>query len=79
MRTTLELPDPLFARLKAQAASERVTLMQLLRRSVEQGLSAPAERAGLSRSAASLPRLDGSLAMKDHQLSNAALFELLDP
>jgi len=27
----LELPDPLFARLKAQAASERVTLKQLLR------------------------------------------------
>jgi hypothetical protein len=34
------LPDPLFARLKAQAASERVTLKQLLRSSVEQGLSA---------------------------------------
>ncbi len=44
MRTTLELPDPLFARLKARAASERVTLKQLLR-----------------------------------SLSNAALFELLDP
>ena len=27
----LELPDPLFARLKARAASERVTLKQLLR------------------------------------------------
>jgi hypothetical protein len=34
------LPDPLFARLKARAASERVTLKQLLRSSVEQGLSA---------------------------------------
>ena len=31
MRTTLELPDPLFARLRARAASERVTLKQLLR------------------------------------------------
>ena len=30
MRTTLELPDPLFARLKARAASEQVTLKQLL-------------------------------------------------
>ncbi len=47
MRTTLELPDPQFARLKARAAS--------------------------------LPRLDGSLAVEDQQLSNAALFELLDP
>jgi hypothetical protein len=32
MRTTLELPDPLFARLKARAASEQLTLKQLLRR-----------------------------------------------
>lgn len=35
------MPDgPLFARLKAGAASERVTLKQLLRSYVEQGLSA---------------------------------------
>jgi hypothetical protein len=33
----------------------------------------------LTRSAATLPRLDGPVAMEDHQLSNAALFELLDP
>ena len=26
LRTTLELPDPLFARLRARAASERLTL-----------------------------------------------------
>ena len=26
MRTTLELPDPLFARLKARAAGEQITL-----------------------------------------------------
>jgi hypothetical protein len=78
MRTTLELPDPLFARLKARAASERVTLKQLLRSYVEQGLNAVPERAGLARSAATLPRLDGALAIADLQLSNACLFELLD-
>ena len=73
MRTTLELPDPLFARLKARAASERVTLKQLLRSSyVEQRLSAAASRNDLTRSAATLPRLDGSLAIENHQLSNAA-------
>ena len=48
MRTTLELPDPLFARLKARAASERLTLKQLLHNYVEQGLSAAPERAGLT-------------------------------
>lgn len=42
MRTTLELPDPLSARLKARAAMERVTLKQLLRGDVEQGLAAEA-------------------------------------
>jgi hypothetical protein len=56
-----------------------VTLKQLLRSYVEQGLSAAPERAGLTRSSATLPRLDGTLALEEHQLSNAALFELLDP
>jgi hypothetical protein len=79
MRTTLELPDPLFARLKARAASERVTLKQLLRSYVEQGLSAAPERARLTRSVATLPRLDGTLTIGAQQFSNAALFELLDP
>ena len=79
MRTTLELPDPLFARLKARAASERVTLKQLLRSYGEQGLSAVPGRARLTRSAATLPSLEGPVAIANHQLSNAALFELLDP
>ncbi|QVL54663.1 MAG: hypothetical protein KFB97_04895 [Cyanobium sp. M30B3] len=55
MPTTLELSDPLFARLKARAASEGATL---------------------KRSAATLPRLDSPLAIGNHQLSNAGLFEL---
>jgi hypothetical protein len=79
MRTTLELPDPLFARLKARAASEGVTLKRLLRSYVEQGLCAAPTSAGLERSAATLPRLEGPLAIGEHQLSNAGLFELLDP
>ena len=51
MRTTLELPDPLFARLKARASSERLTLKQLLRSYVEQGLSATPSGSGSKRSA----------------------------
>ena len=51
MRTTLELPDPLFARLKARAVSERLTLKQLLHSYVEQGLNATAVVSGLKRSA----------------------------
>ena len=77
MRTTLELPDPLFARLKARAASEQLTLKQLLHSYVEQGLNTMPE-SSQKRSAQTLPRLEGLLALEGAQLSNAALFELLD-
>ena len=78
MRTTLELPDPLFARLKARAASKRVALKQLLHSYVEQGLNAAPARARGHRSAASLPRLEGALPVTGQPLSNAGLFEWLD-
>ena len=78
MRTTLELPDPLFARLKARAASEHLTLKQLLQSYVEQGLNTMPERSSQKRSAQTLPQLEGLLALESGQLSNAALFELLD-
>jgi hypothetical protein len=79
MRTTLELPDPLFARLKAKAAIERVTLKQLLQHYVEQGLQSATAAPSVQRSAASLPRLDSPLVIPSEMLSNAGLFELLDP
>jgi len=78
MRTTLELPDPLFARLKARAASERLTLKQLLRSYVEQGLNTEPAASRSQRSAHTLPRLEGPLALPGEHLSNAALFDLLD-
>lgn len=78
MRTTLELPDPLFARLKARAASEHLTLKQLLQSYVEQELNTMPESPSQKRSAQTLPRLEGLLALEGAQLSNAALFELLD-
>ena len=77
-RTTLELPDPLFARLKARAASERLTLKQLLHSYVEQGLNATSTGSASKRSAHTLPRLEGPLAIEGQHLSNAALFDLLD-
>ena len=78
MRTTLELPDPLIARLKARAAHEHVTLKQLLRSYVEQGLSTTPPTAATQRTAESLPQLNSSLSIPSHNLSNATLFELLD-
>ena len=55
MRTTLELPDPLFARLNATPTGS-----------------------GSKRSAHTLPRVEGPLAISGQHLSNAALFDLLD-
>ena len=63
MRTTLELPAPLFARLKARAVSERLSLKQLLRSYVEQGLNATPAGSGSKRSAHTLPRVEGPLAI----------------
>jgi hypothetical protein len=79
MRTTLELPDPLFARLKARAAREQLTLKQLLQHYVEQGLEAPTPSTATQRSARQLPRLEGHLAINSSRMSKAALFELLEP
>jgi len=79
VRTTLELPDPLFARLKARAALEGTTLKQLLRSFVEQGLVDPGHgRDTRARRAADLPRIEADLPLTPDQLSNAGLFALLE-
>ena len=79
MRTTLDLPDPLFARLKARAALKQVSLKQLLHDFVEQGLDAsdPAASQG-HRSAKDLPTLQAPLQQQNVTFSNAGLFELLE-
>ena len=80
MRSTLELPDPLFARLKARAAMKQLSLKQLLHDYVEQGLDAPDPAATQARrSARDLPTLQASLQHQSVTLSNAGLFELLEP
>ena len=78
-RTTLELLDPLFARLKARAVLEGTTLKQLLRSFVEQGLEASERGAdGRPLRAGDLPRIDADLPLAPDQLSNAGLFALLE-
>ena len=80
MRTTLELPDPLFARLKARAAMKQVSLKQLLHDYVEQGLDAiDPSAAQVLRSACDLPTLQMPLQQQKVTFSNAGLFELLEP
>ena len=80
MRTTLELPDPLFARLKARAAMKQVSLKQLLHDYVKQGLDATDPLAAQARrSARDLPTLQVPLQQQNVTFSNAGLFELLEP
>ena len=50
---------------------------QLLHSYLEQGVNTMPE-SSQKRSAQTLPRLEGLLALEGAQLSNAALFELLD-
>jgi hypothetical protein len=67
----------LFARLKARAATERITLKQLLRHFVEQGLNERAAAPNEQGSRATLPQVQGLLPIAADKLSNAGLFELL--
>jgi len=47
-RTTLILDDELIAELRRRAASERVTLTELVERTLRLGLASPARRARIS-------------------------------
>jgi hypothetical protein len=78
MRITFEFPDPLFARLKIQAAGKRVTLQEPLRQYVERGLNQPSTPIERQRSAQCFPCLEGAFATKTAELSNSSLFELLE-
>ncbi len=79
MRTSLDIPDPLFRHLKARAALEGSTLRDLVLSLVQRGLSNPAQPIATPASA-ELPsvRLGAPMALAADQLSNAALSELLN-
>lgn len=75
MRTTLELPDPLFKHLKALAAMQGITLRELLITLLEKGLRAPT-----TTEADVLPSiaLGAPLAIGAAELTNAYLAGFLD-
>lgn len=80
MRTSLDVPDPLFRHLKARAALEGTTLRDLVLSLIERGLAAPPVLPG----AAALPsmppsvRLGAPMALPASELSNATLTAFLD-
>jgi hypothetical protein len=55
MRTTLDLPDELFRRVKAKAALEGAKLKDLLARCIESGLRQTAQLTGPPASRSKLP------------------------
>ncbi|MCS7068541.1 MAG: hypothetical protein NZN28_07935 [Meiothermus sp.] len=72
MRTTLDLPDPLYRRLKLQAAREGKTLKELVTRFLEEALSHQA-----SGGARSLP-LVPARGRRIPTMRSADLWELLE-
>lgn len=53
MRTTIDLPDPLFRRIKTKAATEGTSLKALITRFVEQGLTERYQQSAHGRAARS--------------------------
>ena len=80
MRTTIDLPDPLFRRMKTKAAMEGTSLKALITRFVEQGLADRGQRPERGRSARSpLPVIRPASAESSlPALSNADIEALLD-
>jgi hypothetical protein len=73
VRTTVDIPDPLYRELKGKAASEGRSVKDLILRSVEQELKS---RRGRSKRRVSLPivpsKRPGTL-----NLDNARIFEII--
>ena len=80
MRTTIDLPDPLFRRMKTKAAMEGTSLKALITRFVEQGLADRGGQPEHQRSARSpLPVIrPASTKASLPSLSNADIEALLD-
>ena len=80
MRTTLNLPDPLFCELKAQAALRGMKLKDLLTELVELGLRTPlpVNSQLQARRRSSLPVARRATGQSIPARSNAELQQLLD-
>ncbi|MEK0432376.1 MAG: hypothetical protein RL700_583 [Pseudomonadota bacterium] len=79
MRTTLDLPDPLFKHLKTRAALEGRTLRELVIELVEKGLTAR-NTVNMQQRFQARPVVGASATMPPsaEALTNAKLFELIN-
>ena len=79
MRTTLDLPDPLFRTLKARAALDGTSLKDLVIRLVQRGLTEPMHPAEPTERApfpVLIPATGQPFPIPAELLSNAGLMEL---
>jgi hypothetical protein len=73
MRTTVDIPDPVYRRLKSRAASEGRTAKELILRGVEQVLKEPPRRRGRRVKLPIVPsKKPGTL-----HLDNAKIYDLI--
>ena len=80
MRTTIELPDELFRRVKSRAALDGVTLKELFHRYVVRGLASESARSSdpIPKKRSDLPILGAASKVALPNLSNAELDEILE-
>lgn len=79
MRTTLDLPDPLFREVKTRAVQQGVTLKDLLAQYIQVGMNAPAPAiAAAPRAHIPLPYFRQANGPVIPARSNAELFAILE-
>lgn len=77
MRTTIELPDPLYRELKARAALEGRSVKDLLHSLLQRALAEPPAAAAAPTQRSQPPMVSAGGPLTLAAPSNAALFELL--
>jgi hypothetical protein len=79
MRTTLDLPDPIFRELKTRAARQGVKMKELVTTFIEDGLrGSKSARAQVPPARSPLPAARPATGASIPALSNAQIAEILD-
>ena len=79
MRTTIDLPDPMYRQIKSRAALEGRPVKDLLQELLRRGLAAePAAALAVPAARSKPPTVSAGRPLPPQACSNAALFELLD-
>ena len=73
MRTTVDIPDPVYRRLKSRAASEGRTVKELILRGAEQVLKQPRRRRGRRVKLPLVPSKEPGML----HLDNAKIYDLI--